>query len=204
MQQAVACVALVPKTVQALVPVTTRPSRPMREDKEMSDRKTELLTKVCDAVSEHLLKEEISPGKALEIIISILKEEPELWGGTEFDVGLELLDTILEEAFSSRLENVFSNQDQYVPKFLEIGTRVLVRSGDGLTYLGLGTYEGEVPVYVWWDGEALRSQKIAEVPPDPAPDDTKVRRIDKNPKIRLDSGEIVYGCQVWWGPVEVA
>ena len=23
-----------------------------------------------------------------------------------------------------------------------------------------------------------------------------------NPRIRLDSGEVVYGCECWWGPVE--
>jgi len=57
----------------------------------------------------------------------------------------------------------------------------------GIEFLGYGTYEGEhVPKEaVGWMADALRDCNIP------------------NPKIKLDSGQVVYGCECWWGDEEV-
>lgn len=51
-------------------------------------------------------------------------------------------------------------------------------------FLGYGVYEGDfVPAEaVGFMADALRENDIT------------------NPKIRLDNGRIVYGCECWWGP----
>lgn len=83
--------------------------------------------------------------------------------------------------------------------------RVRVSNGDRSKDLGLGTYVGDVPVYfiVMPDG-SLQSRTNAEEPPSgpEVPAGAQVVKSPDNPKIILDSGETVYGCQVWWGPVE--
>ena len=83
--------------------------------------------------------------------------------------------------------------------------RVDVWNGDKSEHLGLGTYVGDVEVYFMQmpDG-SLRSNTNAETPPEPdsIPPGAKVVKTDNNPKIVLDSGRTVYGCQVWWSPVE--
>jgi hypothetical protein len=70
-----------------------------------------------------------------------------------------------------------------------IGTRVgaLSHYDAEFVYLyGWGVYEGEfVPEQACGDiGEYLREYG------------------DQNPRIRLDDGKIVYGCECWWGPEE--
>lgn len=91
----------------------------------------------------------------------------------------------------------------------EPGMRVNVWSGNGKDSLGQGTYVGDVPLYYFWmsDG-SIRSLKDAEEKP---PDELILEMIaiggtltvsPENPKIELDSGEIVYGCQVWWSPID--
>jgi len=75
-----------------------------------------------------------------------------------------------------------------------IGRRVAVWSGDGSEALGNGTYVDQVTVYVIPSPGGLSSYKCAEE----RPDLPNVEKIERNPKIRLDSGGIVYGCQVWW------
>lgn len=85
------------------------------------------------------------------------------------------------------------------------GTRVSVFSGDQTQALGMGTYVGDVDVYfiVMPDG-SLKSERNPEQPPDPKfiPRGGRVTSAKANPKIKLDTGEIVYGCQVWWDPVD--
>jgi hypothetical protein len=83
--------------------------------------------------------------------------------------------------------------------------RVQVYSGDGQQDLGLGTWIGEVTVYfVRCPDGSLKSMRNAEE----KPSDELVAELggelachENNPKIELDSGGIVYGCQVWWAPV---
>jgi len=68
----------------------------------------------------------------------------------------------------------------------EKGDRVgaILKSGDGVvTFLGFGEYKGE------------------EVPPESAgglaPMVNEMNRT--NPKIELDNGDVVWGCECWWG-----
>lgn len=79
--------------------------------------------------------------------------------------------------------------------------RVQVRTGDDQESLGEGEYAGTVPVYfiVMPDG-SLQSRHNAEEEPSPeeVPEGARVERTLGNPKIVLDSGDVVYGCQVWW------
>lgn len=90
-------------------------------------------------------------------------------------------------------------------KIIAPGTRVRVLDGSGNVHIGDGVYEGDVTVYVMRmpDG-SLQSLSIAELRPDPAtvPAGAVVSEIKQNPKIRLDDGRVVYGCQVWYATVE--
>ncbi len=79
------------------------------------------------------------------------------------------------------------------------GQRVQVHSGDGKTLLGNGTYVGNVPVYVIRTEWGLQSATLAEEPPEGMEDVAEY--LPSNPKIVLDSGKVVYGCQVWWAPI---
>lgn len=79
--------------------------------------------------------------------------------------------------------------------------RVMVFDGDAETPLGLGTIVGYVTVYAWMNQEGhLCSYQVAE-DPQAAVGREDVTVIPKNAKIKLDSGRIVYGCQVWWRPI---
>lgn len=87
----------------------------------------------------------------------------------------------------------------------EMVMRVEVWNGDHTECLGQGEYVGDVTVYVMLmpDG-SLRSLANAEVRPSDseiAESGGELVELDDNPKIVLDSCTVVYGCQVWWGPV---
>lgn len=81
--------------------------------------------------------------------------------------------------------------------------KVRVWNGDQSEYLGEGEYVGEVTVYymVMPDG-SLQSLSNAEEKPDQIPDGATLQESPGNPKIILDNGKTVYGCQVWWEPVK--
>lgn len=71
----------------------------------------------------------------------------------------------------------------------QIGTRVgaILSADDKNVYLlGYGVYEAdEIPsTDAVGMGEMLREAKIP------------------NPKIKLDNGKVVWGCECWWGPEE--
>lgn len=83
--------------------------------------------------------------------------------------------------------------------------RVKVFDGTGERYLGQGDYLGTTTVYVivMPDG-SLRSMKNAEEPPPESevPEGAIVKKIQNNPKIQMDNGDVKYGCQVWWEPLK--
>lgn len=83
--------------------------------------------------------------------------------------------------------------------------RVKVWNGDQSQFLGEGEYVGDVPVYfIRMPDDTLRSLHNAEEPPPKEfLEETggKLVKMPRNPKIKLDSGDTVYGCQVWWEPV---
>ncbi len=86
------------------------------------------------------------------------------------------------------------------------GQRVKVWSGDAKTYLGEGELMGEETVYFWHVGDQILSLPPANLPPPPeivehmADEGYELIEMPDNPKILLDMGEVVYGCQVWWKP----
>ena len=84
----------------------------------------------------------------------------------------------------------------------KVGTRVRVWNGDQTKYLGEGAMVGFVQVYIFQkpDG-SISSNQIAEEKP-PGISEELIEKIDSNPKIKLDSGRVVYGCQTWWSPIE--
>lgn len=89
--------------------------------------------------------------------------------------------------------------------------RVDVFDGDAVTHLGQGTYVGDVVVYFFRrpDGHLLFNSNAEE-----RPSDQQIKMVEElggsliempdNPKIVLDDGRVVYGCQVWWNPIEEA
>jgi len=81
--------------------------------------------------------------------------------------------------------------------------RVEVWNGDRSKHLGEGTMVGWADVYVWRDTRdgSLKSPKFAEEKPEGFPEDM-FEVIEGNPKIVLDSGDTVYGCQTWWREVQ--
>ena len=81
------------------------------------------------------------------------------------------------------------------------GLRVDVFDGSGKNHLGQGTIVGFVDVYIMRDGLGISSATNAETKPDEIPDDA-IEKITGNPKILLDSGKTVYGCQTWWKPID--
>ena len=83
--------------------------------------------------------------------------------------------------------------------------RVKVTSGDELEELGLGYLVGFVPVYFWRAGAgSLISQSMCEERPsdeiiaEMEADGATLVELQSNPKIELDNGRTVYGCQVYW------
>lgn len=81
--------------------------------------------------------------------------------------------------------------------------RVKVLNGDGTQELGFGEYVGDVGVYVTNMPGVIQSMTMAEEPiPPELLQGRQQHFIPNNPKIVLDSGEVVYGCQVWWEPVD--
>lgn len=90
------------------------------------------------------------------------------------------------------------------------GTRVRVMNADQSKDLGLGTYLGVVPMKDIPDEPppACVALPPLELTPDErAVVDEMVEQLEEDmedvtPKIKLDSGEIVYGFQCWWHEVD--
>lgn len=81
--------------------------------------------------------------------------------------------------------------------------RVRVWNGDQSDYLGEGDLVGEVDVYyVRTAAGEIEAPQQPEILPVDLPEGASVIRAGKNPKIVLDSGRTVYGCQVWWDPID--
>lgn len=62
---------------------------------------------------------------------------------------------------------------------------ILSSKGKDLSFLGYGVYEGD---FVPTESSDLL-------------DDLKQNNI-LNPRIKLDNGDIIYGCECWWGDEE--
>jgi len=64
----------------------------------------------------------------------------------------------------------------------KVGQRVAVLSADGRSFLGFGSYAGDLPCPL-----LPRRQDGSDFP---------------NPKLILDSGEVKWGFETWWMPQE--
>lgn len=85
------------------------------------------------------------------------------------------------------------------------GKRVKVWNGDQSEFLGEGNYVGDVTIYaIQMPNGSLQSNSNAEIEPSPesVPEGGVVRKLPNNPKIILDNGRTVYGCQVWWDVID--
>jgi len=61
-----------------------------------------------------------------------------------------------------------------------------------VNFLGYGVYEGD-----FYPEEAVGM--IAEIKQDLVKTGEMTKETYTNPRIRLDNGSIVYGCECWWG-----
>ncbi len=150
-----------------------------------------LVPDLCDVYQKHS-SNRLYMVEEMAKLVSPCKEELEAAGFTVENTIEQLI-----EGIEQSLKKIKSDKEK-TPK------RVDVHSGDGSVHLGEGTYVGDVSVYVIQmpDGN-LQSLSNAEQEPDPSdiPPGGYVRVSHNNPKIVLDSGQIVYGCQVWWEEV---
>lgn len=84
--------------------------------------------------------------------------------------------------------------------------RVQVWNGDQSVFLGNGELVGTATVYfIACEGGVLySSENPEERPTEKALAELQGELVESadNPKIRLDDGSYVYGCQVWWAPAE--
>jgi len=83
--------------------------------------------------------------------------------------------------------------------------RVQVYGGNGVKDLGRGTFNERVNVYLFWmpDGSI---KSLSDCEKEPTTEEKEaieaeggiLEVAEDNPKIVLDTGEVKYGCQVWW------
>lgn len=85
--------------------------------------------------------------------------------------------------------------------------KVQVFDGSGDDFLGFGDLVGNVTVYVIAkpDGSIVSLPNAEERPSDEviAEHEGELIAIEDNPKIVLDDGRVVYGCQVFWHAANV-
>jgi hypothetical protein len=66
---------------------------------------------------------------------------------------------------------------------------------------GFGNYVGDYPRSGWDNGERQEYERIIrEMSPDVTDDDlaAQLHRLSLNPRIELDNGNVVWGCECWW------
>jgi hypothetical protein len=82
----------------------------------------------------------------------------------------------------------------------EPGHRVAVISADRKSFLGYGEYLGDFdcePMRLWM------AEKAREMGEHKLANDFESGKLSRtNPKIRLDSGQELWGCECWWGDAE--
>lgn len=84
--------------------------------------------------------------------------------------------------------------------------RVKIMDGLGEESLGLGWLVGFTTVYAFWHPDRLMISTLPDPTQKPTDDEValmesdgfQLTQLDDNPVIELDSGETVYGSQVWW------
>ena len=84
--------------------------------------------------------------------------------------------------------------------------RVKVTDGCGEKSLGLGWFIGEITVYAFWHSNKGMLSTFSDPTQKPTDDEIvsmesngfQLTELSDNPVIELDTGETVYGSQVWW------
>ena len=82
--------------------------------------------------------------------------------------------------------------------------RVRVFDGAGEKLLGLGTLVGTVTTYGLVSpnqDQIISSENPEDKLPEISESGWTLVAMSNNPKIVLDDGKVVYGCQVWWEDV---
>lgn len=67
---------------------------------------------------------------------------------------------------------------------------------------GYGVYEGDFPRPDGTPGVFGTPEQMRETAKEHGIDPEALNRALCNPRIRLDNGSVVWGCQCWWGPEE--
>lgn len=107
-----------------------------------------------------------------------------------------------DDIFAELIEQ-FKEKHQSEPAKSKYPFRVRVMDGTGQNVIGLGYCTGEVTTYAYVmpDG-SLASNSFAEEKMEFPPAGSRLEVLENNPRIELDNGKVVYGCQVWWSQVE--
>lgn len=87
-----------------------------------------------------------------------------------------------------------------------MGRRVKVLNGDQTAYVGEGEHVANVSVYIFVKRDEMHIETVGN--PEEMPTEETVRmmrskdmvmeHVPANPKMLLDDGRIIYGCQCWW------
>ena len=96
------------------------------------------------------------------------------------------------DSFLGLFENV---EDEEEEEF-ELPLRVKVWNGDRSSFLGEGEYRDNVDVYYWRTREGVASCEDPTQKPEGVSEDYLMT--SETPRIFMDDGSVVYGCQTWW------
>lgn len=156
--------------------------------------------------------QELLPEEGITALMAAMDANKQNIGKPEFHIALvEALQPYQEQLTAKEIDAEYlayaieSRILSSVPQRQEPPFPNLGPNGDQSEYLGEGEYVGDVPVsFMAMPDGSIRSLANAEVKPEPQdiPPGAKLVSAGNNPKIVLDSGRTVCGCQVWWQPAE--
>jgi hypothetical protein len=97
------------------------------------------------------------------------------------------------------------DMDVEIPAVMNPPVRIRVLGVDK-SELGLGYWTENVTTHAVWDPKArvLMSRLDPTIPmaDDEVPEGAERITVPDDPKLVMDSGEVFYGCQVWWEVVK--
>jgi len=98
---------------------------------------------------------------------------------------------VLGELMTEIVDNVVVKEDQwyYMTTTMQVNERIgaILSTGENVvTFLGYGVYVGDSIPDDAVGGMAEMARELGT----------------KNPRLEMDDGSVVYGCECWWGPEE--
>jgi hypothetical protein len=188
--------------------VTPEPIMPLQKTVSLA----ELIPYEVGAQVVMLMKERGREPSFKDELLALLKPHEGKIRENAENHGLPPLEIVVEDIAAKIAEGMQTIHKEMGRK-PEAGTpfRVKVWSGDQKEYFGEGDYVGEVQVYVvaMPDGSIQSLVNAEERPTEEAVAEIggKLIELGENPKIVLDNKlpdgrKVVYGCQVWWAPVD--